>query len=261
MLLRLTHRDFYSLSRCAKCGTLCGNPKLHVGDGCGDQLIVHPGIEHLHFYCNCGYNWTKKTLEQLENLQTNPVPPPIPPQHIDPGMKWPQLNLFLRIKKFFARPKPVCAKRGDTNAPLSVKIPAFRTAQEIGTLLAESGATAVLTEYDKDKKIKALSFKLEVKGSQVPFMLPARIEPVFLYLQRKKSPRNRTKKSENDLQQAERVAWRQLLRWIQAQLSMIDTGMVAAEEVFFPYIQTAPDQTLFERMTSSGRLALPPAEE
>ena len=138
----------------------------------------------------------------------------------------------------------------------TTKIPTEKTAQEIGTLLAQAGATAVLTEYDKDKKIKALCFKLEVKGSQVPFMLPARIDPVFRYLQKKKSPRNRDRSKMADQQQAERVAWRQLLRWIQAQLSMIDTGMVDAAEVFYPYVQVGPNETMYQRALVTGKLLM-----
>jgi hypothetical protein len=55
------------------------------------------------------------------------------------------------------------------------------------------------------------------------------------------------------MEQAERVAWRQLLRWVQAQLAMIDTGMVRTEEVFMPYIvvNAATNQTLFERMVET----------
>jgi hypothetical protein len=139
----------------------------------------------------------------------------------------------------------------------TTKISAERTAQEITGLLAEAGATAVLTEYNKDRKISGLSFKLQIGDREVPFSLPARIEPVFKYLQRKRSPIFRIRKEQEDRIQAERVAWRQLLRWIQAQLAMIDTGMVGAGEVFLPYLQTAPNQTLYQRLTANGRLALP----
>jgi hypothetical protein len=142
----------------------------------------------------------------------------------------------------------------------STKITAERTAQEIGTLLAQAGATAVLTEYSKDRKICGLAFKLHIGDREVPFSLPARIDPVFQYLQKKRAPKWRIKKEQEDRIQSERVAWRQLLKWIQAQLSMIDTGMVAAAEVFLPYVQTAPGETLFERLTSTGRLALPAAK-
>lgn len=143
----------------------------------------------------------------------------------------------------------------------STKIPAERTAQEIGALLAQAGATAVLTEYGKDRKITGLSFRLHVGDREVPFSLPARIEPVFKYLQKQRAPQWRIKKEQEDRIQAERVAWRQILKWIQAQLAMIDTGMVQAGEVFLPYVQTAPNQTLYERLTASGRLALPAAKE
>lgn len=141
----------------------------------------------------------------------------------------------------------------------TTKIAAEKTAQEINLLLARSGATAVLTDYGKEGKIKGLAFRLNIDGKEVPFSLPSRIEPVFIYLQKQRSPAYRTKKAKEDLAQAERVAWRQLLRWVQAQLALIDTGMVKAEEVFFPYIQVAANQTLFEHMVKNGRLALPEA--
>ncbi len=139
----------------------------------------------------------------------------------------------------------------------TTKISAKSTAQEIATILAEAGATAVLTEYDRDRKICGLAFRLMVGEKQVPFTLPARIPPVFTYLQKKRPAKWRVKRAQADLEQAERVAWRQLYRWILAQLAMIDTGMVAAQEVFLPYLQTGPKETLYDRMTAGGRLALP----
>lgn len=132
-------------------------------------------------------------------------------------------------------------------------IPAERTAQEISYLLAQAGATAVLTEYGKDKKISGLGFRLRVRETEVPFLLPVRVNPVFKALQAERSPKNREKKAEEDALQAEKVAWRQLLRWIQAQLAMIDTGMVASDEVFMPYVQTSTGQTLYEKLITSGK--------
>lgn len=143
----------------------------------------------------------------------------------------------------------------------TTKISAEKTAMEIQSLLVLSGACRILTEYDKSRKLTGLSFMLQVKGADVPFSLPARVDPVFKALQKKRAPMYRDRKQQEDKEQSERVAWRQLLRWIQAQLAMIDTGMVAAEEVFLPYVQTAPGETLFERLTASGRLALPPVPD
>lgn len=143
----------------------------------------------------------------------------------------------------------------------STEITAEKTAQEISTLLIQAGASAIMQDL-KDKKISGLSFRLEIKGDQVPFSLPVRTEPIFKYLQKKLDPKNREKAKGRQLLQAERVAWRQLLRWIQAQLALIDTGMVNAEEVFLPYVQTGVHQTLYEMLASRGmtqlhRLALP----
>jgi hypothetical protein len=101
----------------------------------------------------------------------------------------------------------------------------------------------------------------ELRGELVPFSLPARLDPLFAIIQKNRSPRTRDKKEKEDREQAERVAWRQLYRWIEAQLAIIETGMVEADEVFLPYVQTAPGETLYDRLTKNGRLALPPAPD
>jgi hypothetical protein len=141
----------------------------------------------------------------------------------------------------------------------TTKISATRTAQQICSLLAESGASAVLTEYDENRKISGLSFKLKCKGEIMPFSLPVRTDSVYeiLHGRRVRNPWNH---EEDDRQQAERVAWRQLLRWVEAQLSLISIGMSDVSEVFFAYIQTGPHETLYQRLTASGRLALPAAK-
>jgi hypothetical protein len=45
------------------------------------------------------------------------------------------------------------------------------------------------------------------------------------------------------------VAWRQILRWVEAQLALIDTGMVQPQEVFLSYAivnQGEGDQSMYE---------------
>jgi hypothetical protein len=42
------------------------------------------------------------------------------------------------------------------------------------------------------------------------------------------------------------VAWRQILRWVQAQMALVETKMVKVEEVFLPYIQGPGGQTVYE---------------
>ncbi len=137
-------------------------------------------------------------------------------------------------------------------------IAAERSASEITILLVNATASQISTDYGPDRKIRGLRFILSVQGSPVVFSLPARTEPVFRYLQKRRSPATRARKEKQDRKQAERVAWRQLLRWVQAQLALIETGMVEAAEVFLPYIER-DGTTLYQHMLSSGALRALPA--
>ncbi len=123
-----------------------------------------------------------------------------------------------------------------------------KTAGEIISELVKAGATSVNTDY-KDSRISGLRWLMRIGSGEILFDMPVRVDPVFKLLQDRRS-HSRLHHAANDRAQAERVAWRQLLRWVQAQLAMIDTGMVRTEEVFMPYIVVNPatNQTLFERM-------------
>ena len=62
-----------------------------------------------------------------------------------------------------------------------------------------------------------------------------------------------THKQGDDEIQAKRVAWRQLLRWVEVQLAFTRTNMVKVEEVFLPYVQVNIDgQTLFEKLENTN---------
>src|SRR5436190_24325866 len=91
----------------------------------------------------------------------------------------------------------------------TTEIPAVRTIGEIHSFLVRVGAVQVLTTYDsKTKEPIGLAFTLDVKGMQIPFKLPARIEPIYKIIH--DSPLKRD--PEKDREQAKRVAWRQLYR-------------------------------------------------
>ena len=132
-------------------------------------------------------------------------------------------------------------------------IPPEKTAGEITGLLVQSGASQILTEYNGNRQISGLRFILEVKGQKVPFALPARVEPIFKIINgRRKYSWDRTTAAAKDREQAQRVAWRQLFRWVQAQVALIDCGMVDAAEVFYPYVQVAPDMTMYQHALEHG---------
>lgn len=50
------------------------------------------------------------------------------------------------------------------------------------------------------------------------------------------------------LTQAERVAWRILKDWVEAQMALLDIEMVRFEEIFLPYIETKNGRTVYERL-------------
>jgi hypothetical protein len=92
---------------------------------------------------------------------------------------------------------------------------------------------------------------MPVGGRDVLFDMPVRIEPVFKMLEAR-AKRPRADFRENATRDAERIAWRQLLRWVQAQNAMIDTGMVEAAEVYLPYrVVNASGETVFRWLTDN----------
>lgn len=124
-----------------------------------------------------------------------------------------------------------------------------RTIAEIEAFLIAYGANAVLKEY-AGGAIEAVSFRIKIGGNDVPFRLPCRWQAIASIFEKRKAGKwnyvlgAETKKRCAD--QARRVAWRQILRWVQAQLALVDTEMVKVEEVFFPYIQVKGGKTIYE---------------
>lgn len=126
-----------------------------------------------------------------------------------------------------------------------------KTVAEICSVLVRAGALQVNQQFE-NRKIIGLRWTMNIHGQEVPFSMPARIEPVYKTLLNNLSPRSQWKVDRTKLRgQAERVAWRQLLRWAQAQLAMIDTGMVQSAEVFMPYVHMPTGRTLFEQLEQS----------
>jgi len=129
----------------------------------------------------------------------------------------------------------------------TTKIAAERTALEVQKVLVRSGARQVACDYDQQGKIRGMRFCIPVNGVDMAFSLPVRTEALAKLLR-------------GDLAQAERVAWRQLLRWTEAQMAMIDVGMVKAAEVYTPYMLRQSGRTLWEEMLAGQLKALPAPE-
>jgi hypothetical protein len=141
----------------------------------------------------------------------------------------------------------------------TTKIAAEKTVNEISKLLARSGARAVLTEYDDDGNVTGVCFKVQMKGQFVSFSLPARADAVLHMLtQEGVLSTDPVRRGE----QAERTAWRQILRWIEAQMALIETGQVQLEEIFLPFAVGPDGKTVFQKLQDNNfkTLALPDGE-
>lgn len=131
----------------------------------------------------------------------------------------------------------------------TTSIDPIRTSGEICSILVRAGATQINQQFE-NQKISGLRWCMKVNGAECLFTMPVRVDPVYKILKRKKP------NSSGLLEQAERVAWRQLLRWVQAQLAMIDTGMVEAGEVFSPYMHVADNKTVWQALMEGSRFKL-----
>lgn len=132
----------------------------------------------------------------------------------------------------------------------ATKVDAARTIGEISVLLQRAGATSITTEFGAGGKVEAVRFGLRVAGVTDPvnFRLPCRTAKLVTLLKR-------------DIAQAERTGWRQVMRWVEAQLAMVDVGMVQMLEVFMPYAVIGTGQTMFEVWESQQKLLAAPTGE
>ena len=116
---------------------------------------------------------------------------------------------------------------------------------EIQGLLMDLDFVTGIQVRKKNGELEGVAFSMDVEGNEVSFLLPAKPEPIFDIFQARRK-RCDVKQRAADQAQAERVAWRQILRWIEAQVALIETGMVEPPEVFLPYAVIAPGKTLYQ---------------
>jgi hypothetical protein len=140
----------------------------------------------------------------------------------------------------------------------TTKVPASQTAVEIQEMLRAAGATEILVQYEAGK-VSGLKFRINTEHDILPFSLPcetARFEVVLEKQFRAGQIRVRITR-----EHAERVAWRNLKAWVQAQLALIEIGLVEIEQVMLPYLLSGENVTFYQRVVESGyRLALPPKD-
>lgn len=129
----------------------------------------------------------------------------------------------------------------------------------IEMMLARRGASQILKSYDPKGNPVGVSFLIPVRGVDLTFRLPSRVETCRKVLLENMSPRSRTKPEmvRKVSDQAARTAWKILLDWTEAQMAMIELAQVDLAEVFMPYLlDRVSNRTMYEVLSERGFKAM-----
>ncbi len=149
-------------------------------------------------------------------------------------------------------------KRAATILNYTTEVPVIKTLSEIEDTLVKQHASAVVKEYDDRGIPKAIEFDIKTRFGLRTIRLPSNVEAIYKILAGDGCLPD-TKK-ELLRQRAARVAWRIVLRWVQAQMAIIQVEMVDLSEVFLPYMVTQGNKTMYQELVDRQLLLPAPGE-
>jgi hypothetical protein len=137
----------------------------------------------------------------------------------------------------------------------TTQVDALKTMGEIERILVDHHATEVTKKYNDGLAI-ALEFTVKSNGRELPVRLPADADAVLRVMDREHPGSSLVNRA-----QAYRVAWRHILRWVEAQMAFLDTGQVSMAQLFLPYAVTSSGKTIFQVVMDGGSHLLTPGEQ
>ncbi len=120
----------------------------------------------------------------------------------------------------------------------TTKVSVFTTIGEIQQQLVKHGARKIMQEYDDQGRIISLLFTIDTPLGSRCIRMPANVTAVQVVLERQKV--------RFDADQAERVAWRIVKDWIEAQMAILESQMVQIDQIFLPYMVNKEGKTVYE---------------
>ncbi|MBC8090502.1 MAG: hypothetical protein H7Y15_00845 [Pseudonocardia sp.] len=139
----------------------------------------------------------------------------------------------------------------------TTKVSVGRTAGEVQEMLGMAGAGEIMIRYEHKRPV-GVSFTLDMPGGKSAFAMPINVDGVAAVLRRQVNhsvvrPRSGlTRELLLSAEHAERVAWRIARDWLDAQLALVEAGMVTLQTTMLPYLLITPTETLAQRFASSG---------
>lgn len=130
------------------------------------------------------------------------------------------------------------------------------TVGELSKLLARRGVASISTQYSESGSPNGLAFELRTPHGLRAFHLAVNVDGVHALLRddpkvKRAGPRFTTR------EHAERVGWRVVKDWLEAQLALIDADMATLDQVMLPYLVVDQDgRTLYESYREREQVAL-----
>ncbi len=122
-----------------------------------------------------------------------------------------------------------------------------KTCAAICSMLSKKGAHRIVQDYEKGTgKIIAISFAIELNGSDIYFNLPANWQGV------QKALKKQTRASKYLTEaHARNVTWRIIKDWIEAQCAIVEAEQADMATVFLPYAMMTNRKTISENFHSA----------
>jgi hypothetical protein len=135
----------------------------------------------------------------------------------------------------------------------TTSVSASRTANELQGLLGDKGAKRVSVDYNNDGDPIAIEFMITLVEQPVWFRLPCNVEGVHQALLKQGTKIDRKYRT---WPQAQRVAWRIVKDWVEAQLAIVEARQAEMVEVFLPYVIDRDGQSMFQRFKEAQQKQL-----
>jgi len=127
-----------------------------------------------------------------------------------------------------------------------------RTIMEIEQVLVRWGAINISKMYDNGQP-SALAFQYMVNGQPLLFRLPMEKDKIMQVFNHQVKAGKIPKRYLNNEEQSNRVGWRVIKIWIEAQISLIEIHAVKIEQVLLPYLfDLEHNETLFDKIEKKG---------
>lgn len=127
----------------------------------------------------------------------------------------------------------------------TTKIAAHTTLAEVQSMLAEHGADAIAITY-ADRRPTGVRFQYQGNAFSLPANVDAMHKVIQAAVQRGLRSGHQPRATLESRDHAERVTWRVIKDWLEAQLALITAQQVTLDEVMLPYLVTPDGRTLRE---------------